>query len=64
MKESAIWLEVNVNIGSRNLHINIRKGQHIEAVVREFIREHALSEQYMPIIVSMIRQQVQHKLSQ
>jgi len=58
MKESAVWLEVNVNIGNRSLRINIRKGQSIESVVREFIKEHSLSEQYMPIIVSMIKQQV------
>jgi len=64
MKESAIWLEVNVNIGSRSLRINIRKGQSIEYVVRDFIKEHSLSEQYMPIIVSMIKQQVQLKMSQ
>jgi|JI9StandDraft_2_1071091.scaffolds.fasta_scaffold358817_2 HKD family nuclease len=64
MKESTIWLEVNVNIGSRSLRINIRKGQSIELVVKEFIREHSLSEQYMPIIISMIKQQVQLKVSQ
>lgn len=43
MKESTIWLEVNVNIGSRSLRINIRKGEAIEEVVKDFIKEHSLS---------------------
>jgi hypothetical protein len=64
MKESRVWLEVNINIGSRSLRINIRKGQAIEEVVKDFIVEHSLSEQYTPIIVSMIKQQVTLKLSQ